>query len=45
MLLSDMEAEIERLEGRVVDLERRLKDMTDVEDELKTILSPKESGM
>ena len=44
VLLSDMEAEIERLEGRVADLERRLKDVTDVEDELKTILSPKESG-
>ncbi len=43
-LLSDMEAEIECLESRIVDLERRLSDVTDVEDELDCILNAKEMG-
>lgn len=43
ILLSDMEAEIEHLESRIADLERRLSDATDVEDELDCILNAKET--
>ena len=42
-LLSDMEAEIEALEARIADLEHRLEDVTDVENELDGILSPEET--